>query len=183
MVPSFLVFGALIGIKTSPKASEYPDAGVDTALYDEVTPARLDRPDIINGRYITRAPDDDEEEDQTVVVNKVILHYFNENGGNDGRAFYLWVTGQDGVEYNLENASDIMTVNADRTMMTITLDFVNDARFTAFAGKSKLFFIIKYKMINEMNLNWGGQSDDMQLVYSEFPPQEGSDVCQRNYHS
>ncbi len=178
MVPSFLVFGALIGIKSSPKASEYPDAGVDTALYDEVTPARLDRPDIINGRYITRAPDDDEEEDQTVVVNKVILHYFNENGGNDGRAFYLWVTGQDGVEYNLENASDIMTVNADRTMMTITLDFVNDARFTAFAGKSKLFFIIKYKMINEMNLNWGGQSDDMQLVYSEFPPQEGSDVCE-----
>ena len=179
MVPSFLVLGALAGTASFKEPAKNL-AGKDTAIYDkDITNAKLESPDIVNGRYINRqAEGEEEEEEATVVVNKVILHYYNEAGGNDGRAFYLWVTGQDGVEYNLENAADIMHVSEDRTMMTIELDFINDARFKAFAGKSKLFFIIKYKKISEMNLNWGGQSDDMQLVYSEFPPQEGSDVCE-----
>ena len=174
MIPSFLTLGALAGAFLT-KENVKEDPGEDTAIYsDNLDHAKLDAPDIVNGRYLL---DDEEEEEATVVVNKVILHYYNEAGGNDGRAFYLWVTGQDGAEYNLENASDIMTVSADRTMMTIEIDFT-DARFTAFAGKSKLFFIIKYKKISDMNLNWGGQSDDMQLVYADFPPQEGSDVCE-----
>ena len=179
MMPSFLLFGAVAGALSFKATSQVlKDAGEDTALYDDsLEHARLDHPDIVDGRYVNRAPEDEEEEEAAILVNKVILHYYNEAGGNDGRAFYLWVTGQDGVEYNLENASDIMSVSEDRTMMTIIIDFT-DSRFTAFAGKSKLFFIIKYKMISEMNLNWGGQSDDMQLVYSEFPPQEGSDVCE-----
>ncbi len=179
ILPSFLVFG-LAGLAATRLSRQVNNAlGEDTAIYDDnLEPADYNHPDIVNGRYITRGEDDsDEDEEPTVVVNKVILHYYNEDAGNAGRAFYLWVTGQDGVEYNLENASDIMTVNADRTMMTINIDFT-DPRFTAFAGKSKLFFIIKYKMISEMNLNWGGQSDDMQLVYAEFPPAEGSDVCE-----
>lgn len=178
IIPSFLALGVLGGCVLNDKVNA-KNPGKDTALYDDdLSHAKLSKPDIVDGRYMTReAEDGDEEGEPTVVVNKVIMHYYNENGGNDGRAFYLWVTGQDGVEYNLENASDIMTVNADRTMMTITVDFT-DARFTAFAGKSKLFFIIKYKMISASNLNWGGQSDDMQLVYSEFPPAEGSDVCE-----
>ena len=175
IIPSFLAIGVLGGF-TIHKLASRPNIGKDTAIYDDLTHASISDPDIVNGRYV-RDANDEEEEEGAVVVNKVILHYYNEAGGNDGRAFYLWVTGQDGAEYNLENASDIMSVNADRTMMTITIDFT-DARFTAFAGKSKLFFIIKYKMISAMNLNWGGQSDDMQLVYSEFPPQEGSDVCE-----
>ena len=178
VIPSFMLFGVagLAATRVSQKINGNP--GKDTAIYDEnLEHARLDRPDIVNGRYLANGGSEEEEEEATVVVNKVILHYYNEAGGNDGRAFYLWVTGVDGVEYNLENASDIMTVNSDRTMMTIEIDFT-DPRFTAFAGKSKLFFIIKYKKISEMNLNWGGQSDDMQLVYSEFPPAEGSDVCE-----
>ena len=180
MMPSFLLFGTAAGaiaLNSQPKVVS--KLGEDTAIYDkDLTHAQLNKPDIVNGRYVNRAPENEEEEEEaTVVVNKVILHYYNENGGNDGRAFYLWVTGQDGVEYNRENASDIMTVNADRTMMTINIDFT-DPRFTAYAGKSKLFFIIKYKKISDMNLNWGGQSDDMQLVYSEFPPQDGSETCE-----
>ncbi len=178
VIPSFLALGILGGAIFSRMLAR-PNPGKDTAIYDsDLSHADVNNPDIVDGRYISKdGGDDDDEEEPTVVVNKVILHYYNESGGNDGRAFYLWVTGQDGVEYNLENASDIMNVNADRTMMTITVDFT-DARFTAFAGKSKLFFIIKYKKISETNLNWGGQSDDMQLVYSEFPPAEGSDVCE-----
>ena len=179
IIPSFLVFGFAGLAATRLQSKTVSNPGEDTAIYDtNLDHAKYENPDIVNGKYLnTRAGDDEEEEEATVVVNKVILHYYNEAGGNDGRAFYLWVTGVDGVEYNLENAADIMSVNADRTMMTINIDF-SDPRFTAFAGKSKLFFIIKYKKISEMNLNWGGQSDDMQLVYSEFPPQEGSDVCE-----
>ena len=178
IAPSFLTLGVLGGLALS--RSNQQIITKDSAIYDTgSTVGDLSKPDIINGHYISRDGEEDPEDvDPTVVVNKVILHYYNESGGNDGRAFYLWVTGQDGEEYNLENASDIMTVNADRTMMTITVDFINDARFTAFAGKSKLYFIIKFKKISETNLNWGGQSDDMQLVYSEFPPAEGSDVCE-----
>ena len=178
IIPSFLALGVLGGVLVHKAVTTHP--GKDTAIYDhDLSPADYEHPDIIDGRYIDRDGESGEEgEESSVVVNKVILHYYNENGGNDGRAFYLWVTGEDGVEYNLENASDIMTVSADRTMMTITVDFVNDARFTAFARKSKLFFIIKYKKISDLNLNWGGQSDDMQLVYDEFPPAEGSDVCE-----
>lgn len=179
-IPAFLVLGASSAALTLKITNVLKDnPGRDTAIYDkDLTHAQYNKPDIINGRYVNRAAEDEEEEEEaTVKVSKVVLHYYNENGGNDGRAFYLWVTGVDGVEYNLENASDIMTVNEDRTMMTINIDFT-DPRFTAFAGKSKLFFIIKYKKISDMNLNWGGQSDDMQLVYADFPPQDGSETCE-----
>ena len=136
----------------------------------------LDRPDISN-RIRADEGGEGEDVDPEIVVDKVILHYYNEAGGNLGRAFYLWVTGVDGVEYNFENASDIMECSSDGTMMTINIDF-KDPRFTKFAGKTKLFFIIKYKKISDTNLNWGGQSDDMQLVYSEFPPKDKSTTCE-----
>ena len=146
--------------------------GVDTAIYDEQDDgnALLSRPDI---RY-----ENDDDEDDDVTVDKVILHYYNEAGNCSGRAFYLWVTGVDGTEYNFDNASDIMSTNADDTMMTITIDFKNDPRFAEFANKGSLFFIIKFKKISETQLNWGGQSDDMQLVYKDFPPATGSTTCE-----
>lgn len=171
LLPSFLVLSIATGC--SNRVSQLGDPGEDSAIYSKDTSlARLEAPDV------TRGSGDDDDEEVDVVVNKVILHYYNEAGGNAGRAFYLWVTGIDGKEYNLDNASDIMEVSTDGTMMTITIDFLNDPRFTGFAHKSKLFFIIKYKKISDTNLNWGGQSDDMQLVYTEFPPAEGSDVCE-----
>ncbi len=172
LLPSFFVLGMCLPAFLENSKKE--DPGLDTAIYDEdLGNARFSRPDI---KY---APgDDDDDEDEVVEVDKVVLHYYNEAGGCAGRAFYLWVTGEDGMEYNLDNASDIMSVNADGTMMTINLDFINDARFAAFKGKSSLFFIIKFKKISETNLNWGGQSDDMQLRYVEFPPQGGDKVCE-----
>ena len=170
LLPSFFVLGMCLPavLNDSPK-KENP--GLDTAIYDkDLAHARYDRPDIKN------APGDDEDEEEEVIeVDKVILHYYNEAGGNNGRAFYLWVTGEDGMEYNLDNASDIITVSPDGTMMTIQIDFA-DARFKAFAGKSSMFFIIKFKKISDTNLNWGGQSDDVQLRYAEFPPNEK--VCE-----
>ena len=170
LLPSFFVVGMCLPalLKDAPKE----DPGLDTAIYDDnLTHAQLNRPDI---KYASG--DDDDEEDEVIEVDKVVLHYYNEAGGCRGRAFYLWVTGEDGVEYNLDNASDIITVSDDETMMTIQIDFLNDARFAAFNGKSSLYFIIKFKMISDTNLNWGGQSDDVQLRYADFPPKEK--VCE-----
>ena len=169
LLPSFFILGMSVPIFLG--GSNNAEAGQDTAIYDESDAhAVLSRPDI---KYASGDDDDDEEE--AIEVDKVILHYYNEAGGCAGRAFYLWVTGEDGVEYNFDNASDIMTLNADGTMMTITIDF-SDARFTAFKDKSSMFFIIKFKMISDTNLNWGGQSDDVQLRYKDFPPTDK--VCE-----
>ena len=167
LLPSFFVLGMCLPALLPSKATE--DAGQDTAIYPDLPlkHAQYNRPDLLVGE----GADDDEEEEEAIEVDKVVLHYYNEAGGCEGRAFYLWVTGVDGVEFNLDNTKDgILTVSEDGTMMTITLDLINDARFQAFHGKSSLYFIIKYKMISSTNLNWGGQSDDMQLRYAEFPP-------------
>ena len=172
LLPSFFVLGmALPAFLNSDKEM---NPGKDTAIYDKGDyHAKLERPDIT---HLLGAADDDDEEDEVIEVDKVVLHYYNEAGGCKGRAFYLWVTGEDGVEYNLDNASDIISVSDDETMMTITIDFVNDARFSAFQGKSSLYFIIKFKKISDTNLNWGGQSDDVQLRYTDFPPTDK--VCE-----
>ena len=172
LLPSFFVLGMCLPALLNNKAVE--DPGLDTAIYREpgIKVAHYDRPDILVGE----SSDDDDEED-VVEVDKVILHYYNEAGGCAGRAFYLWVNGVDGVEYNLDNAPDIMSVSEDGTMMTINIDFT-DPRFVDFAGKSSLFFIVKFKMISPTNLNWGGQSDDMQLRYAEFPPEHDNKICE-----
>ena len=167
LLPSFFVLGMCVPALINNKASD--DAGLDTAVYRDqpLKHAQYNRPDLLVGE----GADDEDEEEEAVEVDKVVLHYYNEAGGCEGRAFYLWVTGVDGVEFNLDNTKDgILEVSEDGTMMTITMDLINDARFQAFHGKSSLYFIIKYKMISSTNLNWGGQSDDMQLRYAEFPP-------------
>lgn len=168
LLPSLFVVGMCLPAMINNNDSSKEDAGEDTAIYsDNLMHARYAFPDITS----RLDGDDDEDEEVVIEVDKVILHYYNEAGGCHGRAFYLWVTGEDGVEYNLDNASDIMTVSDDGTMMTINIDF-SDARFAAFKGKSSLFFIVKFKMISDTQLNWGGQSDDVQLRYVDFPPIE-----------
>ena len=56
-------------------------------------------------------------------------------------------------------------------MMTITMDLENDPRFAelAEAKSSSLMYIIKYQMISASNLNWGGQSEDVELKESSTP--------------
>lgn len=116
----------------------------------------------------------DEEEEDIGPVSTVKIHYVNEDGLCKNRAFYIWVNGVDGVEYSDErNGSDIVSYSADGTSMTIEININKDnpdPRFAEFVGRTSIMYIIKYKMISPSNLNWGGQSDDVELFYSEFPP-------------
>lgn len=116
-------------------------------------------------------------EDDIPDVKKVILHYHNDDGkcGNDivtpgtagGRAFYVWYDGGKGMEYMPDEVT-----NGGQDM-SFTLDFA-DERFAGFAGKTKMYFIIKFRKVDEKNENWGGQSADIELSYMEgnFPPDE-----------
>ncbi len=148
----------------------------DTTKYDENKAVDLRKPEF-------RAPEDDEEEEEeSYVVDKVILHYYNEDGkcaeaGTAGRAFYVWVPGIDGEEYSNESnyeASrfnyDVAEGDAPGTMMTVIIDLVNDPMFKPFYGTKSIMYIIKFKMESPANLNWGGQSEDVELKFSEFTP-------------
>ena len=175
-LPYLYVFGmslGLIGAAVIP-----PAVGPDTAIYsDEDTHVDYNSPSFKLGDG-----DEDEDEEVTVVVDKLILNYYNEGGGNAERAFYLWVTGVDGVEFNTKfgdtyNPGGVMVID-DTNLMTITIDFSNPT-FTEFGGRSGLYFIIKYALKSETDLNWGGQSDDMFIRYADYPNAiNGDNVCE-----
>ena len=172
LLPSVFVLGLSLGALPY-FASD--GAGEDTALYsEEPAVTSYGQPDVKNF-----AGDDEEEEEVTVEVDKVILHYYNEGGGNAERAFYLWVTGVDGKEYNTkyghtynpvseECPDGIMSVDDATNMMTIVIDF-STSEFADYAHRSGLYFIIKYALKSETDLNWGGQSDDMFIRYADYP--------------
>ena len=120
------------------------------------------------------ASEDEEGDDEDVgPVSTVKIHYVNEDGACKGRAFYIWVNGVDGVEYSndTEEGKDIVKYSEDGTSMEIELKVDgSDPRFAEFKSRTTIMYIIKYKMISPSNLNWGGQSDDVELHFSDFPP-------------
>lgn len=116
------------------------------------------------------ASDDEEEEEEIGDVKNIVIHYVNDDNKCKERAFYIWGTGVDGKEYSLKGDPDIVTYSDDGGMMTITMDLINDDRFKPLYGNSSIWYIIKYQMISPSNLNWGGQSEDVELRYEEFPP-------------
>ena len=92
LLPSFFVLGMCLPALLNNKVQD--EAGLDTAIYPDqpLQHARYDRPDVLIGE----GADDDEDEEDVVEVDKVVLHYYNEAGGCEGRAFYLWVNCIDG---------------------------------------------------------------------------------------
>ena len=152
-----------IALATSPLNYEVIEP--DNIVYDDPTVASLANPHF--------ASDDEDVDEDVGPVDVVRIHYVNEDGQCKGRAFYVWVNGVDGVEYSndVDVGKDIVTYSEDGTSMTIEMRVDGtDPRFAPFQGRSSLMYIIKYKMISPSNLNWGGQSDDVELHYSEFPP-------------
>ena len=158
------------------------DVGPDTTKYDENNKVDLRNPTFKGGD-----PEEDEEDEfETFDVDKVELKYYNEDGncnkdGTAGRAFYVWVPGIDGEEYSNEVHSSYedptthetvqrVKYDSDGTAMTITIDMKNDPAFKSFEGCTSIMYIIKYKMESASNLNWGGQSEDVELKFADFPP-------------
>ena len=146
----------------------------DTTVYDDNEAVDLRAPEF-------RGPgeDEEEEEDEVFTVDKVTLHYYNEDANCAARAFYVWVPGIDGEEYSDEyNNSPTSRVeySADGTLMTVTIDMINDDAFKPFYGCTSVMYIIKFKMVSPANLNWGGQSEDVELKFSEFPPNSSREV-------
>ena len=119
--------------------------------------------------------DEDEGDEAIGDVDKVILHYVNDDNNCAQRAFYVWCNGVDGEEYSSREDGDIVKYEADGSMMTITMNLKEDPRFAEIkeANPSSLMYIIKYQMISPSNLNWGGQSEDVELKYVDFPPVAG----------
>lgn len=176
LLPSLFVFGMVIPLSVTfvPSVDE---AGEDTAIYSEEESSVKDynRPD-----FVLNAADDDDDEDSDepfVAPSKVELHYYNDGGiggGDKGsqRAFYIWASGVDGVEISRGENAEFYEVSTDNKMMTLHVDY-SKPLFAPYAGKSSLMFIIKYEKKSASDLNWGGQSEDMQLSFRTYPPVNG----------
>ena len=175
----FILFTSLFLVGCSQEAgaasiSHHVPSYTDDIVYEENTKADLSKPDYSKGK--SRAGDDEEEEEEEIIVNKVVINYVNDDNDCNKRAFYVWVTGVDGKEYSdeIEDYADVCKYDPSGSMMTITMDFVNDPRFTHLNGAESLMYIIKYKMKSASDLNWGGQSEDVELKYVDFPPVDGT---------
>lgn len=140
----------------------------DNIEYDEDVVANLEAPHIL-GASADEIPD----------VKKVELHYHNDDGkcGKDtttpgsagGRAFYIWNAKTDGVELFPDEVAN------NGQDMSVTIDLTSD-KFSKYAGTTSLLFIIKYRKVNETDLNWGGQSSDTEISFTEFAPDAQGNV-------
>ena len=129
------------------KGSEVIPPGVDMTepIFESERVVSASKPDITRGS----------EEETYKPAKKVTLHYHNDDNGCLTRRFYTWATGVDGVERKPDEAT--------ATDMTITLDFED---YPEYANMPSIFFIIKVVG------TWNGQSEDTELSYSEFPPDD-----------
>lgn len=96
-----------------------------------------------------------------VCPTKIVLHYHNDDGNCLNRRFYTWVTGVDGIERKAD------TEDWTATDMKLTL-YLNRPGETSYDYRDmpSLFFIMKVAG------TWAGQSEDIELKYEMFPPDE-----------
>lgn len=124
----------------------------DPVSFEEDRVVNYDNPDLI--RKAEEAP--------TVKSPSIVkLHYHNDDMACLNRRFYTWVTGVDGIERKPD--ADTWTT----TDMTITL-YLEKGGTTEYDYKDmpSLFFIIKVAG------TWAGQSEDIELKYESFPPDD-----------
>ena len=171
LIPSLFVAGLVLPVALCLKP-EVDEAGEDTALYKADNSVKdYDQPD-----FRLNDEDDDDEDEPFVAPKTVKLHYYNENGVTGStvgsqRAFYIWATGVDGIEVSRNEHSEFYSVSEDKKMMTLDVDY-SKAPFNVYAGKASLMFIIKYEKKSASDENWGGQSEDMQLSFRTFAPND-----------
>ena len=164
----FTLLAGMLGFSAAYEVGRNIKYSDDNAIYDTPVIRDINHPDFI------RAGDDEIPD-----VKVVELHYHNDNGGcgrdtttpgtAGGRAFYIWTTGVGGVECMPDHVAN------DGQDMDITIDLTSE-KFSKYAGKTALLFIIKFRMNSASDENWGGQSSDTELSYFEFPPDENGKV-------
>ena len=143
-ISAFMLAGLLVPNMSKGNKSE-GTLGPDNAEYEEPLVMDYNNPtEIMNLKMAAAYP------------TKVTLHYHNDSGGNDARAFYIWFNGINGEQYAPDHVSD------DGKDMDFTIDFTT-AEFKD-AYKRKLYLIIK----SSVEDNWDGKSDDTYLDYSQF---------------
>lgn len=113
---------------------------------------------IISADLPSRVKSNDEESIPT--PDKVIIHYHNDDMNCLNRRFYTWVTGVDGIERKPDAS------NWTASDMMITLDFTLPELAEYKVDMPSMFFIIKIAG------TWAGQSEDIELKYEVFPPDE-----------
>ena len=164
----FTLLAGMLGFSAAYEVGRNIKYSDDNAVYDTPVIRDINHPDFV------RAGDDEIPD-----VKVVELHYHNDNGGcgrdtttpgtAGGRAFYIWTTGVGGVECMPDHVAN------DGQDMDITIDLTSE-KFSKYAGKTALLFIIKFRMNSASDENWGGQSSDTELSYFEFPPDENGKV-------
>ena len=98
------------------------------------------------------------DDDELISATSISIHYHNEDGLNRNRAYWIWCNAKSGSQF-LPN-----TISSDGKDMEVHFDFTGE--YSAFANQESIFFIIK-------NIeNWDGQSENIEIKYSEFPPND-----------
>ncbi len=118
--------------------------GKDNAVYGE-NPLIVDydKPAVV----VAKAED--------VSATSISIHYHNDDAENAKREFWVWCSGVNGSAFT-------PTVTNGGKDMELAFSFTGE--HANFADKKGIYFIVKYKT------SWVGQSDNMFVDFSEFPP-------------
>lgn len=131
----------------------------DNADYGTRLEVDFNNPDIVYDGPIEKKASSESTTKPAVVK----IHYHNSDGANlpdsskgfVGRELWVWCPGVNGFAAPLDSISTA-------TDATVTIDF-NQPAYAEFKGKPKMFYIVKYKD------TWGGQSENVELNYTEYP--------------
>jgi len=137
-----------------------PEEGFeDNTKYDDPLVVSLDNPSFLLGEDSEDGGESTDPEEPSTSPTKLTIHYHNDDSKTSTRAFYIWNEELDGKEYEPD------FVSADGKDMYKTWDFTEEGMET-FLNQEVFTFIIKYKG------TWTGQSEDLKLSYTDFPPNE-----------
>jgi pullulanase len=128
---------------------------VDNATYEEPRIVDFNNPDFVGTENALAAKS----------ASSVSIHYHNGDGLCGIRELWIWCDGVSGSAFTPE-------VSADGKDMTVSFQFTGE--YAGFAGKSSLWFIVKYLKGTEQGGGdgWQGQSENLELSYEEFEPNE-----------
>lgn len=152
------LLGGLALVLPSCSARPEVEEVVEEKFEDPISYSDMDKVVSIDNPYLVRR--DGEDKDDVVAPDIIRLHYHNDDNACLSRRFYTWVTGVDGVE----RKPNLGEWNA--TDMAIEID-LRSPEYEDYQGCISLYFIIKVAG------TWAGQSEDTQLIFSDWTIDNG----------